>query len=98
MGWETSRRRYRLPPNWADIRRPVLQEAGYVCELKYPGLCRGVATEVDHIKHGDDHSRGNLRAVCSRCHAKKSSAEGNARQRELRALRKRPEGRHPGRT
>lgn len=97
MGWETSRRRYRLPANWADIRRPVLIEAGYVCELRYPGVCRGTATEVDHIKRGDDHSRANLRAVCWKCHAKKSSAEGNARKRELRAQRKRPEQRHPGR-
>jgi 5-methylcytosine-specific restriction endonuclease McrA len=51
---------------------------------------------VDHINRGDDHSRGNLRAVCWRCHAKKSSMEGHARRRELRELRKRPRERHPG--
>lgn len=96
MGWETSRRRYRLPDNWAEIRLPVLREADYVCELQLEGVCLGRATEVDHIKRGDDHSRENLRAVCHRCHAKKSSAEGNARKRELRALRNRPAERHPG--
>lgn len=96
MGWETSQRRYRLPDNWEQLRLPVLQGADYVCELRMEGVCVGWATEVDHINRGDDHSRENLRAVCRRCHAKKSSAEGNARKRELRALRKRPQERHPG--
>lgn len=97
MSWASSRRRYRLPANWAEIRRPVLEEAGWICEVRMEGVCVGRANEVDHIRRGDDHSRGNLRAICHKCHAKKSSAEGNARKRELRALRNRPEQRHPGR-
>jgi 5-methylcytosine-specific restriction endonuclease McrA len=96
VGWETSRRRFRLPDNWQEIRLPVLRDADWICELRYEGVCTGTASEVDHINRGDDHSRGNLRAVCHRCHAKKSSAEGNARKRELRAQRKRSEERHPG--
>ena len=75
---------------------PVLQEADFVCELRIEGVCVGWATEVDHINRGDDHSRENLRAACRRCHAKKSSAEGHARKRELRELRKRRVERHPG--
>lgn len=96
MSWKSSRRRQQLPHNWAEIRLPVLRDAGYVCELRLEGVCIGTANEVDHIVRGNDHSRANLRAVCWRCHAKKSSAEGNARMRELRALRKRPQERHPG--
>ena len=96
MGWESSRRRDNLPANWRTLRLEVLADADWICELRMAGVCVGTASEVDHIQRGNDHSRRNLRAVCWRCHAKKSSAEGNARQRELRALRKRPEERHPG--
>ena len=73
----------------------MLREAGGRCEMRVEG-CLGVASEVDHIRAGDDHSRSNLRAVCRRCHALKSSAEGNARSAELRRLKRRPAERHPG--
>jgi 5-methylcytosine-specific restriction endonuclease McrA len=96
VGWETSRRRQRLPENWHDIRLPVLRDADWICELQLEGVCRGTATDVDHIRRGDDHSRENLRAVCFRCHAKKSSMEGHARKKELSQLRKRRQERHPG--
>jgi 5-methylcytosine-specific restriction endonuclease McrA len=54
---------------------------------------------VDHFvpRHkggGDEES--NLRPVHRFCHSKKSSAEGHARKRALRAARFRPTGRHPG--
>jgi 5-methylcytosine-specific restriction endonuclease McrA len=93
--WDSSRRRLELPANWSRLRRQVLREAEGRCEIRLAG-CVGEASEVDHIRRGDDHSRSNLRAVCRRCHALKSSAEGNARLAELRRLRRRPEGRHPG--
>ena len=93
--WNSSGRREDLPSNWGRLRRQVLREADGRCELRVEG-CLGVASEVDHIRPGVDHSRSNLRAVCRRCHALKSSAEGNARLSELRRLRRRPEGRHPG--
>lgn len=35
-----------------------------------------MATDVDHIRPGDDHSYANLRALCSWHHQKKSSSEG----------------------
>lgn len=93
--WGASRRREQLPPNWGRLRRRVLREAEGRCEMRVEG-CLGVASEVDHIRAGDDHSRSNLRAVCRRCHALKSSVEGNSRLAELRRLKRRPEGRHPG--
>lgn len=96
MGWETSHRRYRLPYNWSQIRRAVLEEANWVCEIQMSDRCLGTASEVDHINRGDDHSRGNLRAACFRCHAKKSSQEGAAARRRKKDLAKRPPERHPG--
>lgn len=95
MAWDSSDRRQRLPDNWDVTRRLVLQDARWRCQIRRRG-CIGRATDVDHKKRGDDHSRGNLQAACSSCHGKKSSAEGNDRKRELRALRKRPLERHPG--
>ncbi|AGM61523.1 HNH endonuclease [Mycobacterium phage PotatoSplit] len=96
LSWSTSDRSTRLPDDWPAIRRQVLRDAGWICEIGWSG-CLLEATEVDHIRRGDDHSRANLRAACSSCHGKKSSAEGNARKRQLRARRKRPTERHPGR-
>jgi 5-methylcytosine-specific restriction endonuclease McrA len=96
MSWASSTRRYDLPENWEELRSQVLREARYRCEIRTTG-CILVATEVDHKNRGNDHSRSNLRAACTKCHGKKSSAEGNDRKRELRARRKRPPQRHPGR-
>lgn len=92
MSWESDRGR-RLPRDWHRIRRLVLQNDGYRCRV-----CGGRASEVDHIRRGDDHSLSNLRSLCKTCHGKKSSSEGNSRQKELKALRKRPVERHPGRS
>jgi 5-methylcytosine-specific restriction endonuclease McrA len=54
---------------------------------------------VDHVvprhKGGGDEV-DNLRPVHKFCHSKKSSVEGHARKRALRAARFRPTGRHPG--
>ncbi|MDS2171621.1 HNH endonuclease signature motif containing protein [Nesterenkonia sp. CL21] len=75
----------------------ILRRDAYACQL-----CGAEATEVDHIKAGDDHSDENLQAICTPCHARKSSSEGGAaRARELRQLRamiKRKPEQTPGRT
>ncbi|RYH30026.1 MAG: HNH endonuclease [Alcaligenaceae bacterium] len=93
--WATSDRKDRLPPDWESRRRQVLSRDGWWCQIEGPG-CTGPATDVDHIRRGDDHSPENLRAVCSHCHSKKTSAEGHSRKQELRARRSRPRDRHPG--
>lgn len=94
--WSSSNRRQELPPDWEEnYRLPTLREAKGMCQIRLPG-CLGKATEVDHIRRGNDHSRGNRRAACSFCHGKKSSAEGVAQRRKLKALKKRPAERHPG--
>lgn len=94
--WAGSYRNLSLPPNWDEIRRRILDQDKLTCRIRLFG-CLITASEVDHIEPGDDHSDENLRAACRSCHSKKSSAEGNNRQRQLRALRKRPTERHPGR-
>ena len=94
MSWDSSNRRLTLPPDWGRVRLRVLKRDNYKCQLKLE-CCTGSATEVDHINSPEDHSA--LQAVCSACHARKSSQQGSDRKKALKALRLRPEGNHPGR-
>lgn len=94
MAWSTSDRLDRLPPWWSKFTEKFLRE-NPTCAIKDEG-CQVQATEVDHIIPGDDHSLKNLQPACERCHAKKSSREGNAAKARMRALRRRPRDRHPG--
>lgn len=96
MAWSSSNRKQDLPPDWEERRSRVLRRDNWSCQIRSEG-CVSHATDVDHIRRGSDHSDSNLRAACSRCHDRKSSAEGHARRRELKALRSRPVERHPGR-
>jgi 5-methylcytosine-specific restriction endonuclease McrA len=99
--WEGSDRRSRLPADWPTIRLRVLRrDAGQCTALDQAGArCVEVATDVDHIKPGDDHSMENLRSLCTWHHRKKSGAEGAAAQRaKRRAIEKkfRRTEQHPG--
>lgn len=94
MTWNSSNRLERLPPWWSKFTVEYLRDHR-VCALKYEG-CQIEATEVDHKINGDNHDLSNLQPVCERCHAKKSSKEGNLAKAKLRSLRKRPKQRHPG--
>ncbi len=83
-----------LPRNWPALRRQVLGKSRVCWLCGQPG-----ADEVDHVKaraFGGSDDLSNLRPVHRKCHLRKSSSEGFARRNELRALRKRPVGRHPG--
>lgn len=57
------------------------------------------STDVDHIGDRDNHKDDNLRGLCSPCHAKRSSQQGN----EAKAAKSAPQqfGQpledHPGR-
>jgi hypothetical protein len=93
MTWNTSNRRQQLPANWPALRRETLQDACGICE--WTG-CSNPANQVDHVRRGNDHSRKNRQALCETHHLRKSSHEGHARRRELKALRSRPKERHPG--
>jgi 5-methylcytosine-specific restriction endonuclease McrA len=95
MAWSSSDRAARLPGNWARLRLAVLKRDGYHCQIAGPG-CTWLATEVDHIVPGDDHGLGNLQAVCTWCHARKTAGEAKRAQAKVQAKGRRPTEQHPG--
>ncbi|KRB44275.1 HNH endonuclease [Terrabacter sp. Root181] len=99
MSWTShpSGRKARLPRDWSPRRLAVLRRDGYRCRaLDSEGRrCKDRANQVDHITRGDDHSLGNLQALCSWHHGRKSSEEGRAAQR-ARPTQARESERHPG--
>jgi len=74
--WSGSNRRAELPKDWGRRRRRVLRRDGYRCRR-----CGKPATDVDHVVPGDDHSDGNLQALCSDCHDAKTLEEAAAARR-----------------
>ena len=95
-GWQGSRRKAELPPDWASVIRPrILARDGHQCtELDDGVRCTYRASDVDHIGDKHDHRDENLRALCDWHHKKRSSAQGNAARRRI-PERRRPE-KHPG--
>lgn len=71
----------------------------WILEAEGRQRCLEPATDVDHVKPGDDHSIANLQSLCDTHHKGKSSAEGNAalwkKRREVNARFRRTEE-HPG--
>ena len=70
--WAGSYRRARLPRDWNTRRLIVMKRDNNTCYQ-----CGQTATDVDHLVAGDDHSLGNLAAICSNCHKQKTSNEGH---------------------
>ena len=97
MPWSSSDRAARLPSNWATLRQSILKRDGYLCCINGPG-CTMLATEVDHITHGDDHRPSNLQAVCHACHTRKTASEAKGAQSAIRVKGRRPPEQHPGMT
>lgn len=66
--------------SWKRTVRRILNRDGHRCQIRYVGLCIGLAGEVDHIipvsQGGGDHD-ANLRAACGPCHKAKTSDEGH---------------------
>lgn len=89
MPWESSTRRFRLPPDWQKTRAQVLARDHGLCQTTtvYDRPCLAHATEVDHVHPGDDHSLSNLRAICAYHHALKSSSEGGTASQAARRAR-----------
>lgn len=74
-----------LPADWKRRRATVLERDRHRCQLAGP-RCVGVATEVDHAQHRDDHRLTSLRAVCHPCHASRT-AQQSADSRAARRYR-----------
>ena len=104
MPWATSTRRFRLPPDWAEIRKQVQERDKYRCQVivdeKTGEICGKCGEEVDHIEPGDDHRLENLRSICRPHHWSKSGREGRqaqlARARAIKQQFARPQEKHPG--
>lgn len=98
--WQGSDRRERLPSNWPVIRKRVLRRDDHRCTWRHDGVrCVEIATDVDHIRRGDDHADENLRSLCGWHHNKKSSSEGGAARAAIRRRnnqRFRRDEAHPG--
>jgi 5-methylcytosine-specific restriction endonuclease McrA len=92
-GWRGSDRKSRLPSGWPKIRAQILARDPIckICNVRPSRFCDHIVAKVD------DHSEAGLQGVCGPCHDRKSSAEGNAAQRENpRPGRTRPPEQHPG--
>src|SRR5699024_1979285 len=88
--WNNSNRRQRLPVDWERRRKRILKRDNWQCRhICDDGTrCPELATEVDHIRPGDDHREPNLRALCEWHHRQKSSREGSEARRALLAKMK----------
>lgn len=100
-GWRGSDRRQRLPDDWPKRRRRILKRDGYRCTHRddYGDRCVEPATDVDHIRPGDNHADSNLASLCGYHHRKKSSGEGGAARAIARRVNARKFSRvedHPG--
>lgn len=93
-------------PEWRRLRLHILDRDRRVCHVCHNQRNPGPADEVDHLRTEaecrrldiDPDDPANLAAIHDDpCHREKSSAEGNAEQARLRALRLRPTEPHPGR-
>jgi 5-methylcytosine-specific restriction protein A len=86
--------RYAYGGDWKERVRRVLARDGYQCQLRYPDICIGRATQVDHIvqpEAGGTNALENLRAVCRRCHARRTGRQGAlAKQRRAAQRRRKP--------
>ena len=98
----SSRRTFRLPPNWGQIRAFVLQRDP-ICrwgsieeDMANPGLCPNRSTDADHIGDPNDHSPGALRGLCTNHHATRTGRQGAAGKAAVMRTRKRPKEQHPG--
>ena len=83
---------YAYGGSWPVIRKKVLERDGYQCQLRYADICVGRATQVDHIvqpEAGGGSDLANLRAVCVRCHARRTGRQG-ALAKQRAAQRRNP--------
>ena len=80
-GWprKTGNTRSTAPGHRARRER-VLKRDRHQCQLRYPGVCTGTATIVDHIVAlglGGADTDEACQAVCEPCHRQKTSREGH---------------------
>jgi len=96
-GWATNpppANLYAYGGSWPVIRKQVLERDGFRCQLRYADTCVGRASQVDHIvqpEAGGGSDLANFRAVCVRCHARRTGRQGAlAKQRRAAQRRRQP--------
>jgi 5-methylcytosine-specific restriction enzyme A len=70
----------------------VFKRDRYRCQLRYAEICLGKASQVHHIvqpEAGGGSDLANLRAVCMRCHARRTGRQG-ALAKQRAAQRRNP--------
>jgi 5-methylcytosine-specific restriction protein A len=80
---------------WRQQRAKVLQRDQHTCQLRYPDICIGTATQIDHcisVADGGGDEMSNCQSVCTPCHQRKSSREAAQARNNWKRL---PEP-HPG--
>lgn len=103
MTWdEKSTRRDGLPRWWPVTQRriiardPVCKCPGCIkCSMMHK-WCRRASTDADHVGDPTDHRDRNLRGLCSPCHDKRSSEQGNEAKRPPLGRFGQPPEAHPG--
>ena len=98
MPWESSDRRDQLPSDWASIRREVFRRKGKRCVWRLPSgrQCPRPATDIDHIRGGDDHRISNLRPLCEHHHKKRTAQQAIAARKGRYRIKRRPVEDDPG--
>lgn len=81
---EKGRHKRMRTPEVKSIRQVVMGNAKGLCEIRYVGICRYRATDLDHkipvAEGGSDLDIENYQAACGPCHDAKSSDEGHRAQ------------------
>ena len=96
-------RRQELPADWPRLRLEILDRDAHRCVWPWRGApasrqCGQAATDVDHVRRGDDHRPANLQSLCGYHHQQKTAKEAaEARAEAQKKLRHPPMyGKHPG--
>lgn len=57
----------------ARLRLAVFERDGWVCRLRYPGICTHTAEVADHVRDRELYGDGldNLQAACAACNGHK---------------------------
>lgn len=100
-GWNDSRRRETLPPDWPARRAKQLKLDGGRCTWRLPSgkRCPRTATDVDHKREGHpelNEPGRDLQSLCEAHHQRKTAVAARTFKRAKVQKGRRPPERHPG--
>ena len=91
------------PENWAEIRKRILERAGWKCEWcgakhgdLHPETGSRVVLTIGHLGHDpENRDEANLAALCQRCHLRYDLKEHVAHAAETRRAKREAGGQVP---